>query len=464
MGGATIHSLPPEIARLVCDSLDGASIASIRLVSRFWNDIASSFLLHKPTVVFKQDSLDRLIDISEHPYFSKLVTGVIWEPNTLEHTHRKEWEECIPSPRTFDEFPACPPPDATEREMRAFRRSFTKLRKAKVNYSKARLDKAWGVYQNICQEQEGLRGTGYGTVELRKAFRNFPNLKKISMNHGWGLWHGKGFTEDERRNPYARALANPREDDWLRHPSGVPQFLALILAIHEAELKLQSLRIGLVSWQFFMLGDEVLDKMRHIMACLKRFELQISTGYDTTREDIGVEIPECRDYLDETRPLVDLLSAAVNLEDLRIAFAWSEPFAPADLDTIVHSTTWPFLRILTLECIETSEEVFLSFFARHRTLKELVLCAIELSNGQWVDVFEEMRKNLTLEYVWLDHQLTGVNPQQIYPMHPGQYVGTRDMRAQGNRTRDALIEYLIDGGTCPLRDRDKHPNQAGYQD
>ena len=464
MGDATIHSLPPEIARLVCDSLDGASIASIRLVSRFWNDIASPFLLHKPTVIFKKDSLDRLINISEHSYFSKLVTGVTFEPNTLEHKSRQEWENEIPTPRVLDDKPSKPPIGATEREVRVFRRSQAKLRNAKYRYSRARLNKAWGAFEDICQEQEELRRTGYGTLEFKKAFGNFPNLKEICMNHGWALWIGPMYTDDEKRNPYAQALTPAGEDNWRLHPSGEPQFLALVLAVHDAELKLQTLRIGSVSWQFLMLEGELSDKMRDIMVSLKRFEVHISTGYDFGDDNIGIEIPECRDDLDETSSLADLLSAAPKLEDLRIVFDWSEPYCPADLDTIVHCTTWPFLRVLTLESVETSEEVFLSFFARHPTIKELVLGSIELSSGKWVEVLEEMRNLLTLEHVWLDHQLTGVDPQQVYYLHPGEFPSIDNMRAQGNRTRVALIEYMIDGGVCPLRDTDAHPNQSEHQD
>ena len=103
----------------------------------------------------------------------------------------------------------------------------------------------------------------------------------------------------------------------------------------------------------------------------------------------------------------------------------------------------------------------MAFLERHAsTLRFLILCSIELSHGTWPDVLERM-KLLKLESVLFRHQLTGTDPQQFWDLETGGYASRKDMTSQGNRTRKALEDFFINGGSCPLRDRDAHPNLAG---
>lgn len=46
------------------------------------------------------------------------------------------------------------------------------------------------------------------------------------MNHGWALWHGTGFSNNLKANPWTEALTSAGEDD--EHlDSGVAQMLSL---------------------------------------------------------------------------------------------------------------------------------------------------------------------------------------------------------------------------------------------
>ena len=58
---------------------------------------------------------------------------------------------------------------------------------------------------------------------------------------------------------------------------------------------------------------QILEKMKEVLSPLKRLEIQIGTGCDDEGEEIGIEIPECRNYLDNNA-MHDLLSAAPELE------------------------------------------------------------------------------------------------------------------------------------------------------
>ena len=198
--------MPPEIAAIICNEIDQGDVPSLRLVSRFWNDIASPYLVHEPRLVFKQDSFDRLLSLSRHPYFSTLVTGLVYEPNTLNKPDRASWERCTPILH-LDDVPNPPGPNPTERDWRAYHRSCKKLVIHEERYSKDELDTAWRVYKRLYQEQMNLRERDYGLTELSEAIRNFPNLREVSMNHGWALWNRPGRANDLGINSYAEALA-----------------------------------------------------------------------------------------------------------------------------------------------------------------------------------------------------------------------------------------------------------------
>ena len=429
--------LPPEIAMLICHEIDRADVPRLRLVSRFWNDAASPYLRHKPRLVFKQDSFNRLLDLSKHPFFSKFVKSLVYEPNTLKKPDRGTWERDNPLLPDTDGLPYLPRPDATKRDMREYQKPL----------SKERMDEAWSMYEKFYQEQANLREREYGFGELREAISNFPNLRKVSMSFGYALGFEEGYTTDDNTNPYLPALPAARADEWYPDPCGVPQMRSLVLAIHEANIQLKSLRIGEVNWRFLALDSTIIDKMKEVLAPLEQFELHISTGYGEEDDEIGIEIPECRDFL-HNNSLHNFVSAASRVEDLYIGFDWSEPYSPADFSNIFQSTKWPFLRVLTLESIETSEEIWLSFLKRHAsTLRELTLCSIELSSGAWVDVLERMQQSLSLESALFYYKLTGANPQQLYSL--------------GDRTCAAIEYFFIHGGGCPLRDEKACPNEAG---
>ena len=448
-----MDDLPPEIAEFICDTAHPGDIPSLRLVSRFWNGVASPYLLHKPKLLFKQDSFDRLLEISEHPLFSNLVTHLVYQPNTLTKRNRVEWESAISTRVSItDEMSLPPGPNATEREERLYRRRCKKSCVQLGPPSKEELDNAWNTYETFLREQDDLRRRDYGFTELNEAITRFSNLRRVSMNHGWGLWHGNPDV-----NPYADALARAGSDD--QYPdAGVPQMRSLLMALHASGVKLQSLRIGQVSWKFLMLDSDILGNLMKVLEPLECFEISISTGVDLEEDEIGIEIEECREFLEENA-LHNFLAAASKVEDLRVAFDWNDPYSAAEFDTTFSETRWTCLTILSLECVEIIESDWLGFLERHAsTLKELDLRSIELAYGSWVDVLEGTRKLLVLDCVSLSGRLTGISPQQHFELEPDTWASHRDMRSQGNRTREALENYLVSGGVCPLRDEEEHPN------
>lgn len=231
-------------------------------MSKLWNNVASPYLLRKLKLFFKQDSFNRLLDISNHPFFSKLVTGLVYEPNVLRESDRASWELKLDYLCFMDDNPSPAGTELTVRDLRTIWRNHREEISIRQPYSKVQLDKAWSMYKQFFQEQEDLRERDHGAAELSEAIGEFPNLREVSKNLSRALEDGRGYFTNEKINPYAQALACAGVDDWHSGPCGVYQTRSLLLAIYQLNIQLQSLRIGQVSWKFLMLESGTLKKIK----------------------------------------------------------------------------------------------------------------------------------------------------------------------------------------------------------
>ena len=457
------HALPPEIADIICNAAEEEDISSLRLVSKFWHNVATPYLTEEARLIFKQSSFTNLSNVASHLPLSKHVKSLYYEPNVLHRHPWVEWEENLLTRVNCDELPPPPSLGASRRDWRSWHRALTKAcRPETPSYTEAEKDEAWEIYRKLLLEQEDLRAGDYGASELQDALSRFPQLVKVNMNHGWGLWSRDGNPRKPKTDPYAAALTHAGGDHHHADPSGVRQMRSLMLAIRDAKRKIDTLRVGDVSWKFLQQDEATLNKMKEVLIPLEVLQLVISTGFDFDEEEIGTEIPECRRFLSNNK-LHDFISAAPDLKHLTICFDWYEPYCPALFINVVDSTRWSYLRRVTFECIETSEHDWLDFFQRHSpTLKSVAVNTIGLLDGEWSNVLENMQQCLNLEWASFHHDLFGDDPPQHWNLEPSPWVSSGDMGSQGNRTRKALEEFMVNGGSCPLRDEVAHPQ--GYNE
>lgn len=449
-----IERLPPEVANLICYPIDEEDVPNLRLVSKFWNNVATPFLPGKVNLIFKPESFQRLLDISRHPVISKQITSLYYEPNTLdEYTTQKAWEENIFDSNYLKDLEAYPSPDASERKLRAWRRNITKIReRPRHDYSKSYLEVAYKEYTQMYAEQEDLRNRDCGLKEVSDAIYRLPNLSEICMNHGWAIC----LRPKDAKNAFAAGLHNAGGDYC-----GIPFMRSLLLAVHEAGTKLSILQLGSVDWKFLQQSDEILESMKSTLRHLTTLELAISTGIDESGNEIGVEIPACRRYLSKNTKLAEFLAAAPNLKDLTVGFDWYEPYCPAELKQILGSTTWPCLESVALENIDAAPNNLNCFFEQHAsTLKHVAMKTVRLQEGIWVNTLEEMQKTLNLKSAYMRGDLLGENPPQHWDLEPDIWAEYNDLRSQGNRTSKAVQDFLVQGGSCPLIDEDAHPQRG----
>ena len=445
-----IERIPPEIANLICYSIDEEDALNLRLVCKFWNDVATPFMPSMPgrvNLIFKPDSFQRLVDIPRHPVIGKQITSLYYEPDTLiKHATQDDWEDHITSfPRGGEE----PPSDASERSLRLYNRNAARDRVSPVrNYSRSHLGKAYKEYTRMYAEQEDLRNRGYGFKELSDAMSRLPNLSDICMNHGGAICEGpKGVN-----NAFAAGLSRVMGDYC--GGGGIPLMRSLLLAVYEAGIELDTLRLVGVNWKFLQQSDETLKRMKCTLRHLTTLELKISTS----TVHMCAEIPICRNYLRNNNTLSEFFAAAPKLKALAITFDGHKPYCPAGLNQIVGDTVWPYLESIAMDDVDATFSDWNHFFKRHApTLKHLTMKTIILRNGTWIDALEKMSQVLNLKSVYAKGQLIGENPSQHWNLNA--YVDTRFRRmpTQGYRTSKAVQDYLVEGGSCPLRDEVAYP-------
>ena len=460
-----LESLPAELAHRVCEEVARGDLASLRLTSRYLNNAAAPALFSTVILYFTQASFARLIAISKHPVFSDFVKEIIYIPNTLDNEKsRKSWESSLPIIGRARDLQDPPSPSATEREWRVWRRDLKRSYDPPNPYTKKEMDTAWEVFKRMLLEQDELRAAGYGLREFTGAFARFPRLVDVRMNHGWALWPG-GFGSEgpDWKKPFAAALANGGGDHIHEHPSGVYQFSSLIGALHRTGCQLRCLHAGDVNWKILKQDEATIQKTKDVLKPLQDLTLVISLGH--TENEIGVEIPECRRWIEENdtnrNKLYDLLTSAPELTNLDFTLDWNEPYAPIQFKDIVQSYTWPSLHELYLENMDAAHQDWLAFFERHSaTLKHLSFRSIKLLSGSWPETLEHMQECLTLKSAHVGQDLISAEyPHKRWLLEPHLHMSHKDMRSQGNRTRVAIESFLVQRATdtCPLRDRVLHP-------
>ena len=164
--------------------------------------------------------------------------------------------------------------------------------------------------------------------------------------------------------------------------------------MHEAGIKLQTFGCGDVSWKLFRCSKKDLEAFSTILSEVRRLKLQLSTGRDASGHKIGVDIPECRQFLRNGRVL-DLITHARAEEYLEMRLDWWNPVFGIELGNIVGDQIFPRLASVTLSDIETNQDDLIYFLERHKaTLRSLHLDTI-LSDFRQMDHYNTKNEIIT---------------------------------------------------------------------
>ena len=460
-----LDDLPNEILHMVFEQLtygfQQRDIARLRLVCKRFADIGNYYLLSEVHLFFKSSQFEQLRQISQHPTIRKKVDTIFYEADILENCDSmQDWKKsiCIPawmqdlSPQHL--YP--PPPTASERERRAYRRDLNKtLSGPKLTHSDTLLKRAYDAYTEHLEDQESIRAQNYNVEMLKDAMIKMPNLKTIEMSTECCLNNGRSTRMDQA---FKDGLRSPYGDRRSEEGCGVGPLRSLLLAADAAGLKLETLAAGNLDWRFFMESDkqnvQVLPKIQKALRSLRTLRLYISTSseYDdeTYLDDLShFMVPVCAGYMHQTSHLRDFITATPDLERLDFNFDCDDPYPPTTLCDSIGTFKWHSLRVVAFSYISADEDCLAQFYVRHAsTLRKIRLDTILLNTGSWPSLLQRARKVLKLEQAVLSGRLASNDPKEYY------YFDLPAGLNGGKRAKIEVVveEYLIKGGDGPLLD------------
>ena len=345
-----------------------------------------------------------------------------------------------------------PHADASDRENRAYQREMEKARGGpRYTYTDLQLRRAYEKYKKYLSNQNMMRSHNYESEMITDAFNKMPNLKTIEMSMEYCL--GSPSTKIERA--FGKGLALPYGDDRQKELCGILQLRSLLLAVANANLKLESLCCGNVHWRFLKHSPGIFEKMQRAVQFLHHMTQHITTR---TEEDDN-DIPQCYQFLDNYGRLRDLITAAPDLKHLEINFDDDNPFLPTSLKDVVGDFKWHALRSAIFSMIDTDEGALVNFYGRHAdTLRGIGLENIRLEvGGVWPRLLQCMRKMLRLEKVRIGGRFSTADGAS-YLLECLEDDGIR------SRTRVVIEDYLLAGGEGRLLDLDILVNGGWSED
>ncbi|MCJ1453535.1 hypothetical protein MMC28_003882 [Mycoblastus sanguinarius] len=390
-----INDLPAELIHTVYSYLKPTEVANLRLCSRILAALGLQYLVPEVHLFLAKESFKRLQDIAEHPIVSKYVTSFFYEGDKLAVYDQELWESRITSPQYLARLRQAHRESLNQRYLLRSHKGVTATARAmpRHQYTKQQLTDAFSRYEDYWHYQ--FDDLHQRHLDIATAMKRFPRLKEIIMSTGALV------------RPYTHAIQKAFEPGYCQEFTddtppgyGVPQMGALLMGACQAGLELQSLDCGYVDWHIFTQDEDTNAELKKSLRCLRDLSLDITVDekYD---EDGFSEMENCEEFLQNGR-LRDFITSAPQLRSLNICFSHNEPVYPTDLKQVVGDFTWPSLRSVGLQNIETCEENLVSFCERHaRTLKNLNWESLGLSEGEWWPVFEKIGPMLNLASVSL---------------------------------------------------------------
>ena len=341
--------VPNELLHKIFTYLTPTEAANFRRLNKRIANIGVEYIVPVIVLALSEDSFDRLEVIARHPEIRKHVSSMVFDAIHLEDLDRKTWGEGINSHQ----------------------------------YTVNQLDGAFARYQGYRHEQSQLRRAGVYLERITQALANLPSLNNIVLDTLAQPCSEIGLSTRKLLAAFGSRVCADRATKRYYYPASQAEVHAILNGAHGAGLRLETFTCSLLSWSYF--SDSPGDHAPYSgsLTHLKSLDLVISD-----MEDIDGFI-ECL----STGRVLRFLSAAPYLDRLRLGVftefysRFSEDFSC--LEHFVGSFRWTLLVEVTIENIQTSENVFKRFLDRRSsTLRSVVLRELCLVDGNGCQYFD----------------------------------------------------------------------------
>lgn len=409
--GKPLHSglgdLPTELRDQILQYLDLDAIKSIRLTSRKWALLSRQYLLDPEFEAMPyRDDFERLLEISQHPYFSSRVEQI---------TIRME---------NVDEY-----------------RLRSNMYYYNEEFSPEALESALAEFSKCKGLQEIFKDDFRNPRILKKVFPALKNLEAVHIKTQECL-----YNHPLLRNAWAKSFSRRAPDEL-----EIKHFIAILHATANSKLRtLSHDGLPLEIW--------VLDGFCQELA-------PAFCGLATLKLSIDCQI-RGMDFEVWPKKLIDCLKTAPNLQELCLGFEGS--LLPLGFSfSLLDGFVWQHLHTLALENLGWQVADFGPFLCAHAaTLRRLRICTFSNSThfyGSHVnspvnlkDLLQEMKSNLKLEKLDVrGHPVFNHQPRETWltyekGIYDDNWEPIDDETGKSPSMSRRCEEYVIHNGLSPF--------------
>lgn len=426
-------------------------------------------------LVFQRDKFRAVTEIAKHPELAKRMRSLFYSTGLLNDLEFDDWEEQRPPPPSpRDAFAASAFDELmnASHDMRAARRGQV------YSETKSKLDTAFAIYGDLCQDQEEMLSKDFDLRCLCKLFNGCRNLREVTL--AGNIAPGRSL--NAHRTAFDKAMARPAAngpDGCQWRTAGIREVRAVAFAAAITNSRLDSLTLSDVSPDLFRslreweetfssyYEDASEEKHREmtdsnlkaLFRPLRRLRLVLQVWPDPNDESIEDMITMVVDDMRETFQtglLKQVLAGARELRVLKFALPnpdlfeleQEEPFYEFfSLRRVLDDVTFPHLYEISISRVLVEADHFVSLLLRHKaTLRRLSLSELQLAEPiSWLDVFAKFAGQLpNLRKATLRGMFSDLN--HVRRTFDFDDPGTKSFMP----ARDLVEDFIVKGGERPV--------------
>jgi len=376
---SSIEDLPIELREQILSYLDLETLKSIRLASKKWAYLGQPYLLDPCfNALPSRDDFNRLLEISQHPYFSSRIGRIVinsFKVHEYQFRHNVYYQNY-----TLD-------PDVRAQTLEEVMLEYTKYKGLVELYS-----------EDFCRQEI-----------LEEVFSNLQNLKAVdiktqscllghpALQESWGMESSRGKPSDNESR----------------------QFIRIVTAARNTKLESLShdpLAVQILEW------DNIAETLQPTFAGLTTLKLCFDWPVQLSGEIDEAPVNLCM------ASLANCLKTAPSLRELNVGFHVGSPPQHLHFDfSLLEDFVWPHMHTLALENISWDIVDIQPFLIAHSgTLKRLRIWANTSAIGTQNQVHTPRAHQTLLDLLKLRLKLEKLDFRgyPTYNFRPGQMLHT----------------------------------------
>ena len=420
-----ITKLPNEVVHMVFAYLNPGEVANLRLLSKRMAVIGLHYLVPTIHLDLEMDSLKKLRDIADHPVASKHVYELVYEVDRLESLSWEDWSRRIMGDGynswQYRGLPEPPGANASAADMQAYSQELEVYLSMPVHrLPQEQIHQEWNHFRDAYIKQWNICHCSSLATEIRDTLIKLPRLRSVrtSSENTMTRWM-EGFTQ--RCGALWDQNALVFDQPWSAWKVGLCSTQNILRALGHHKLPITTLCLDGLNWHFLAMNERGFMLTKEIFRYLKDLSI-FFIGRVTSRDESTSFVAQHYDsdnfrHIKQRGRLVELLSAAPDLEALAISFSGCDPTIAVSFEHTFGMVHWKSLKAVKLIAFETNENEVLNFFGRHaNSLHSVSLRTIDLLDGTWLTILHRMYQTLKLKHAYFSGGLSDENGTRVWDL------------------------------------------------